>query len=178
MHGALVGFLFRSPSAFERELLGGRDFPPLEPGVEHEQDVLRHHAPGKLLEIIHRDGLGDVGDLGVPRHDVAEVLSAAVLRDAGVPGEEHDDAILAPDLAGQHVLEDVMDGLEAGVLVVDLDDFLESELAQGLSHGFPVCHRRRQFGGDEIVVDAEDDRPGFVVEPLGAPKLRINAASG
>ena len=69
-------------------------------------------------------------------HEVAEVLTVAVLGDARVAGKINDEAVLPSDLARQNLAKNVLHALGAGLTIVDLDDFLESQGPKRVGDGF------------------------------------------
>ena len=72
--------------------------------------------------------------------------------------EEHQ-TIHPPDLARQHVRQELLQMAKAGILIIDLNHFVEAHLTKCLSHRLGV----RQCSGDrwsqEIVLYPNDDRP-------------------
>ena len=63
--------------------------------------------------------------------------------------------------------------------VVMVKDILETHLSKRLGHGLGIVHRTGSRRRQEIVFNADNDRPGFVVEPFGFSQLgmgRIHSA--
>ena len=81
--------------------------------------------------------------------------------------------ILAPDLAGKEIDEGLLQPAGAGLLVVQLQDVFETQLAEGLGHYLGVFHGARDFRGQQIVFDSNDDAPRLVVQPFRLSKLRM-----
>ncbi len=171
LDGALFRLVLLGDAAFQRELLRRGDLPTRHRGIHDEHDMLGHDALGELLQQVERNDLVHVLPLGVPRDEIPEVLAVAILGDPGMAGEDDDEAVLPSDLPGQEVHENGVQPLEAGVLVIELDDFFESSCAQRVPDGLGVADGAGQLGRDQVLVDADDQPPGLVVEPVGPADL-------
>jgi hypothetical protein len=95
------------------------------------------------------------------------------LRDSGVTDKIHHQAILTADFARQKIDERLLKAPGAGVFIIQFYDFLESQLAQNLSDEFGILDGAWNFRREQIVFDADDYAPGFVVEPFRFPKLGL-----
>ena len=166
LNRALVGFILRRQPPFERQLLGRRDLPSRDTGFEKKEDVLGHHPPGEVLQMIHRDRLGRIRHLGIPGHQIPQLFGMHILRGTGMARKENHHAVLASHFARQIVIEDGVQPPQAGVLVVQFDDFLEFQVPERVGHHLCVSHRSAQLWRHQIVIDSDHQAPGLVIQPF------------
>ncbi len=133
--------------------------------------MLRSQTTREILELIESDGLSDIIELGVHRNQIAQILPVGILRHPGMPRIKQHQTIHPPDLARQHIRQELPQMAKAGILVIDLDHFVEAHLTKCLSHRFGVRHRSGNRRSQQIMLHTDDHRPRFVVEPFGFPQL-------
>lgn len=172
-----LGVIFRRQSPLQRERLRRGHIPTTKIGIKHHEDVFRGRSPTELFELIQRNGFGGIVELRVPRDHKARILGLSILRQPGVAGKKEHDTVLSPDLTRQIIVENVEETSGGRLLVLDFDDLIKPEPSQRLRDRVRAFERSHTWR-DEIVLDADDDGPRFIVQPLRFPDLGNRVISG
>src|SRR5437868_3814271 len=93
-------------------------------------------TPAKLFQLLKRHRLGYIAQLRIPRDQVPKFLAGKILRDTRMSDEIDYKAIIATDLAGQKIRECLLQTASTRIFVVEFNDLIEAQLAEGLGHCF------------------------------------------
>ena len=142
-------------------------------GVHDVEDVLGRQAIRDLAQGRHADGRPEESSrVAIDRDQIALLFARPERVGLSVPGEEHQHAVVRPDLPSQLVTEHAFDPVLRRFPVDERHDPIGTEplSQQRALDGARVVHGVAQLGDPWmlVVVDTDDDRPRVDVEPAAA----------